>query len=196
MRSNALTYPHVCSSACAPAHSGGFLFTFGGKSTSALSTLQVLRTTTTVNQAWETVTTINAPPPRNGHATTDFGGIVYVFGGWNEDVACTWCDAPVAACQLLPRLTHRNFYAVLWVAWPDYNDLWAFDTTQLFNNKKQWVNVIPNGAAGMPPARNSMSMVAIGGQVRRTRPKGDTESRAAVSPATAPCCTCGAPRRW
>ena len=144
--------------------SGGFLFTFGGKSTSALSTLQVLRTTTTVNQAWETVTTMNAPPPRNGHTTTDFGGIVYVFGGWNEDVACAcagaaWVSRTRSRTELTGARACRGRP-------PDYNDLWAFDTTQIFNNKKQWVNVIPNGAAGMPPARNSQSMVVIGGQVR------------------------------
>lgn len=118
--------------------SGGLLWTFGGKGTSGLvNELQVMRTQTTSNQAWKLIDTTNSPPPRDGHTTTALSGLAIIFGGWNEDVAY-------------------------------YNDLWAFDTSELFTQEggsKAWRQLVPNGAAGSPPARNSASMVVVGGRL-------------------------------
>ena len=51
-----------------------------------------------------------------------------------------------------------------------YNDVWAFDTTQLHSNNgiaatSSWVNVIPNNAVNMPHARNSHSAINMGGRM-------------------------------
>lgn len=108
---------------------------FGGRDSSYVNNLQVLRSTSSTKEKWNLITTTNSPAGRDGHSTVSFGGIVFVFGGWDETQY--------------------------------FNDMWAFDSTQLAANvgTQQWINIIPNGASGSPAARDSQTLVVMGGRL-------------------------------
>ena len=75
---------------------------------------------------------------RNGHRTVALGGLLYLLGGWDGTEY--------------------------------FNDLWGLDIASLLLGTSQadgapvsWVQLLPNNASGMLPARSSFSWDAVGG---------------------------------
>ena len=75
---------------------------------------------------------------RNGHRVVAIGGLLYLMGGWDGAVY--------------------------------FNDLWGIDlasllmgTSQTDGSAASWVELLPNNASGMVPARSSFSWDSVGG---------------------------------
>jgi hypothetical protein len=120
---------------------GGMLFLFGGSNTVNNETgffndILVLHPSDS-SSSWTPITHNGSVPQRAAHTATQVAGRVMVFGGWN----------------------YTNVSAQY------FNDLWSFDTTQMYLGGwgviPYWLPVAPTNSP--PPPRNGHSAVAASG---------------------------------
>lgn len=88
---------------------------------------------------WTYSSTPYQPPARNAHTTVDYGGDLWLFGGFWHNVSF---GASVSCSNLAEACT-----------W--YNDLWTYNT-----GADKWMQVYPTGS--LPTGRNFHSSAVIG----------------------------------
>ena len=136
-----MQYPDLPQSFQGPAITsiGGWVLLFGGQGQAAMSysNMALLISSSNPGLGWSNGTTPTTPPPRNGHRLVALGCWAYLMGGWD---AVTY-----------------------------YNDVYALDVCSWFGNSTMsngqvatWVQIAANGAANVPPPRNSFSWDVYG----------------------------------
>ena len=112
---------------------GGLLTLFGGANQAMTNTIQVLDVIS--GSQWYKFQAQNAPPERNGHSFTAFGGAGVVFGGWDAQTYYNDMWGFCVSCFVNPGPAQRT---------------------------ATWVQYLPNDpdATDRPAPRNSHSMVS------------------------------------
>ena len=107
---------------------GGLVMLYGGQTAAdGASNTIAVMSLGNVSAGWSSIAIPGGPGPRAGHRLVSWGSIVYTLGGWDQ------------------------------VSY--YNDVWGLDLTTFVqsNFTSGWQMVYPNGAPGLPSARNSFS---------------------------------------
>lgn len=122
--------PDICSV-------GGYLNLFGGSGSFGFSNLLLAISTTNPSAGWLQVPINNAPSGRDGHRLVGFGGVMYLFGGWDSTI---------------------GYYNDVWAL--DVPGLFNASGPQ-----PGWVQVTANGTAALPPPRDGFSWDNYGSSV-------------------------------
>jgi len=119
-------------------------------------------------QSWTTASTTNAPAARREHATIEFDGDIFVFGGTPcsntgakyDGSTNSWsatANAPIAICERPAYVVH-NDRIYIWGANIGSTDLISYDT-----DSNTWTTVATSGTA--PTVRNQHSATLLGSKL-------------------------------